>query len=114
MSRKEEFYDVYEDAETISKMSYEEQLHDYEVNNYFKSYVKYKSPEETEYKDGINYENIEYVKAIAEHLEGKHTSTHSMHCCDLCQIDPEYIIVENIGEYVICGYPELKAMRGYL
>ena len=63
--RDEGFYIAYEDASTISRLSYEQLIAEYFANSTYTYPIKYKENEDAqEYKDGFNTINIEYVRIL--------------------------------------------------
>jgi hypothetical protein len=126
------FYNVYESTEYL-KNTYNDNLHNYNINERFIANVMIKRENETKFKPKQIYQDINYVKNNSVWLEEffklnpdynfnlianevkKSINKPTYKDSDLSNIDSKYIIIDNTitidnEQYVICGYPDPKKM----
>jgi len=127
-TRREGFYNAYEDLSTLAKISYEEQIKQYLETNIYYNSVKILNPSSNTYIETISNQDITYVHNIASTLQescnfnasGISINQPEKLKYDLSDLDPKYIILETVKlastesnhdeEYVICGYPDKSKM----
>lgn len=132
-TRREGFYNALEDASTLTKIPYEEQLLQYLTTNTYYNAIKILDPTSNTYIDTVSKQDITYVRNIANSLlescdfypapaEIKITRPEQLKY-DLADLDLKYIILESLmlaspiqktEEYLICGYPDKSKMTNSL
>ena len=126
------FYNVYESTEYLQN-TYNDNLHNYNINERFIANVMIKRENETKFKPKQIYQDINYVKNNSVWLEEffklnpdynfnlianevkKSINKPTYKYSDLSNIDSKYIIIDNTitinnEQYIICGYPDPKKM----